>query len=677
MKSYLFALIFFINCGVLFGQELWLEFGDKYFDQFAYEKAIKLYKGALERGAKNPKILEKIGDCYYFISDPESALDYYEDYKTKGNQELSETFLWRYALCLQSAGKPKNQVLDAFKAYYQKVDKPFNINMADSLTNSVEPEKLDINTEYSDFGAFIHKDKLYFSSSRKKSKKRKFNKNLYKWNDQPFLDIYGAMMDSMTNAIRLILPEDSTLTKINTIAAHEGSIAITKNGQTMYYSASNTVNGKLVYNKNGTSNLRLKRASWDPSSNKWVVTAKDSLAMKHFDFDNYSVGNPSLDLTDQRLYFSTCAPYTEAQGRGDIYYVDIINDSTFGPITPIPGINTEGRETFPHISPDGSLFFASNGVHNGRLGFGLLDIYCVRDIDKVLNNKNKTIEHLNWPFNSEKDDFAFFLDVPNGDEQYAYFSSNRDGEEDNDDIYRVNWKAYNPQPKIRTIEILTINSETKELLGNASIDLLDSEGKLEKTLQLSEGSIKLEVEAGKAYNLRGFAKKYFDAIGKIDSASEETKIVLRLKPIPCLVSINYEDFESMNQIEFEFNIDSINEDAKAVLSKILDLLLTNRDMKIKIESHTDSRGSNELNLQLSNRRALNTKAYLMKEGVYESQIESAIGFGEEKPCFTDEEIQNMPIEKRETAHMKNRRSHFIILNCEDNTPICPEIDYRN
>ena len=141
-----------------------------------------------------------------------------------------------------------------------------------------------------------------------------------------------------------------------------------------------------------------------------------------------------------------------------------------------------------------------------------------------------------------------------------------------------------------------------------------------------------------------------------------------------MVSINYEGFESINQIEFGFNIDSIGTDAKGTLKKVLDLLLTNRDMKINIESHTDSRGSNESNIKLSKRRAENTKAYLIDQGVNESQIENAIGYGEEKLCFTDEQIQNMPIDKREAAHKKNRRSHFIIVGCEDNSPNCPVLD---
>ena len=50
MKIVLVAILLFANCGILFGQQLWLELGDKYFDQYAYKKAIKLYIGAMDRG---------------------------------------------------------------------------------------------------------------------------------------------------------------------------------------------------------------------------------------------------------------------------------------------------------------------------------------------------------------------------------------------------------------------------------------------------------------------------------------------------------------------------------------------------------------------------------------------------------------------------------------------------
>jgi tetratricopeptide (TPR) repeat protein len=78
MKIVLLALLLLANCGILFAQQAWLELGDKYFDQFAYKKAIKLYEGAIERGLDNWEINAKLGDCYYNTSDLKTALKYYE-----------------------------------------------------------------------------------------------------------------------------------------------------------------------------------------------------------------------------------------------------------------------------------------------------------------------------------------------------------------------------------------------------------------------------------------------------------------------------------------------------------------------------------------------------------------------------------------------------------------------
>lgn len=78
------------------------------------------------------------------------------------------------------------------------------------------------------------------------------------------------------------------------------------------------------------------------------------------------------------------------------------------------------------------------------------------------------------------------------------------------------------------------------------------------------------------------------------------------------------------------------------------------EMEIYVESHTDSRGNLEYNLDLSERRAQSTVQYVISKGIEESKI-SGEGFGESKPVIncgencSDEEYQ------------KNRRSEFIII----------------
>lgn len=689
---------------MLFGQERRIELADKYFDQYAYNNAIELYKEAKELDKNNWTIYAKLGDCYYYLSDIENAWvnydEYYKNTRTQKKTEIEKALLLRYLVCLQSLNKPiSKELLKELGVEKLKTDKNNDTDQRYGI-----PENLrSINSDSSDFGTFIFKNSLYFSSSRKNPEKEKqMNKRLYKWNEEPFLDIYEAVIDQNNHSISIVSkPKDSlTLSNINTIA-HEASVTLTKTGDTMYFSGGEVKNGKLVYNKRGTSNLRLKRAIWDSNLKRWVVNQRDT-TMNYFDFINYSVGNPALSPDNKRLYFVTCAPFSKAQGQTDIYYVNILSGGrSFGKVTSIIGINSAGRESFPFIASDGTLYFSSDGIQNDSLGLGLLDVYKVENLDNIIqkhendlalakqsNNpsevkklmdkmdayyeKEMKVIHLKRPINSEMDDFAFYIEEPkkDQDEVFAYFSSNREGGMGDDDIYRSKVKI----DRFKTIQVDVIDDSNQELLGKASVDLLDSEGKLLETFKDSTGSYKLEVKVGATYKVRGYADRYVQDQLNFNSADIKDKIVLKLKPYPCLVSIEYEGFESINQIEFEFDVDSINSEAKNTLSEVIDLLISNRDMKIKIESHTDTRGTNQTNIELSKRRALNTKAYLIKEGVYESQIDSAIGYGEERPCFTDEEIKNLPEDQRESAHRKNRRSHFIIVGCEDNTPICPEID---
>ena len=89
-------------------------------------------------------------------------------------------------------------------------------------------------------------------------------------------------------------------------------------------------------------------------------------------------------------------------------------------------------------------------------------------------------------------------------------------------------------------------------------------------------------------------------------------------------------------------------------------------MKINIESHTDRRGTLRYNDKLSDRRANSTKEYIISRGIAAERIVSATGYGERRKLISDEEIDNMSTrEDKEVAHQKNRRSHFRIVDCEE------------
>jgi len=101
---------------------------------------------------------------------------------------------------------------------------------------------------------------------------------------------------------------------------------------------------------------------------------------------------------------------------------------------------------------------------------------------------------------------------------------------------------------------------------------------------------------------------------------------------------------------FDYDRSDITDDARAKLDAKVPVLTQNTGVRIRISGHTDSRGSDEYNLALGQRRAAAAKRYLTDRGIDGSRIE-IVSFGEERPKCTDES---------EGCWSQNRRDEFEI-----------------
>jgi len=113
----------------------------------------------------------------------------------------------------------------------------------------------------------------------------------------------------------------------------------------------------------------------------------------------------------------------------------------------------------------------------------------------------------------------------------------------------------------------------------------------------------------------------------------------------------------LENIYFDLDQDSIRKKEFAVLSANIEKLKANPDVVIKVRSHCDSRGRMEYNLDLSSRRAKETVAYLIKEGISAERIISSLGLGEAElvnDCGDDADCN-------EEQHQLNRRSEFVVI----------------
>ncbi|NND77807.1 MAG: OmpA family protein [Flavobacteriales bacterium] len=119
------------------------------------------------------------------------------------------------------------------------------------------------------------------------------------------------------------------------------------------------------------------------------------------------------------------------------------------------------------------------------------------------------------------------------------------------------------------------------------------------------------------------------------------------------------DFHPEN-ILFDLNKADIKFEAALELDKIVQALKDNPDWELKLGSHTDSRGNDSYNLELSQNRADSTCAYIIRKGIDGDRIKSQ-GFGEKvllNGCSNG-------VKCSEKEHQENRRTEFEIIEMEE------------
>ena len=105
-------------------------------------------------------------------------------------------------------------------------------------------------------------------------------------------------------------------------------------------------------------------------------------------------------------------------------------------------------------------------------------------------------------------------------------------------------------------------------------------------------------------------------------------------------------------VYFEFDQADLSGQTRADLEQKATLLQQNADIALRIAGHTDSRGSDEYNLALGQRRGATVKRYLMERGIAGGRLE-VVSYGEERPAVEGDE---------ESAYSQNRRAEFEITS---------------
>ncbi len=635
--------------------------GNTAFEQKQYKTAIPLLKkeyGKTKSKVEQGEIAFLIGECYRFMNKNEESISWY---RTAYDYNYGMDALKQYAYALKQNQQYK-EAIRAFKDLGIELGSPYeyrkeitacNIAMEwekDKNKSPYEVNILDVSTSAADYSPMLYEDNyLVFTSDRSTST----GEEIYNWTGNNFSDLFK--LDLKTKAIE---PFEGPFNTTD----NEGTVAFNNDYTEVYFT-------RCFSNSDEDAYCKILMSRRD--GNSWSNPVKLNFIKEEINY-----GHPSLSSDGSVLYFSSNDP--EGWGGYDIYYSEKTPDGWSTPKLMSRSINTPQDEKFPYIDND-TLYFASNG----HTGMGGLDIF--RSFRQGSDYWSPAF-NLKAPINSASDDFGFVVDDrPMAYEdpdllRVGYFSSSRKDGAGNDDLYAFEKRTPPPEPEKDSLEQAPIvykillegfvlekiyrdpNDPNSEVLGRKPLPgskVKVSFGEEEMVMEVGEdGMFKMELDEDTDYSFFGSRKGYlsnstFFSTRGIGKDPQNPVVTFNIEIVLDKIFLDKEIV--LENIYYDFDKSFIRDDAKPSLDNLTQVLNQNPDIRIQLSSHTDCRGSNSYNEELSQRRAQAAVDYLISKGINTERL-VAKGYGENIPAndcncgaCTEEE------------HQENRRTTFKII----------------
>ena len=328
----------------------------------------------------------------------------------------------------------------------------------------------------------------------------------------------------------------------------------------------------------------------------------------------------------------------DSYGGNDIYLMKKDEfDNWENPMNLGPSINTYAEEGSIFIAADGQTIYFSSGGHTG---YGNLDMFMSRRLDDSWYNWSKPV-NLGPNINSSESD-NFYVIPAKGD--FIYFSSTRDGY-GKEDIFRIGLPMeMRPKPVALVTGRVYNKKDNKAVPATVYYEDLES-GKILGSVRTNpqNGEYQIILVVGKKYGYYAIADKFLSQSENIDLENlleykKESQNLL-LVPIESGQSI------TMNNLFFETKKFTLRNESYLELNRIIKFLEQNPTVKIEISGHTDDVGTDENNLILSEKRALEVYMYLISKSVTKERL-TYIGYGENKPKLPNINDLNRSMNRR-------------------------------
>jgi outer membrane protein OmpA-like peptidoglycan-associated protein/tetratricopeptide (TPR) repeat protein len=617
-----------------------LKLAKKLESQGSYVNSVKYYEKAQLKKPTNKCILEKLAKLNYKLRDYEASekwykklieldKDYVDDaqllfarskkYNAKYDEAIKE---FKIAKEASKDDKFKKMIMNEIAGCDSAINKTF----AQSKDIKVDHQKV-INGNLQEFAPkIIDKNKILYSGLKSDTA---LNLSRLRTKKDYYTKLFFSSKDGENWSESQALPES-----INVPDAHVGNGYMTDNNQTLYYT---------ICKEGSTLNMECKIHRAKKESDGWKTEAIKSLNL----LGNTNTQPSIMETKDGKKYLMFVSDREGGKGEMDIYHAEMNSDGSIGKAVNAGFVNTSRSELTPHYNTkEGRLYFSSEG-HPSIGGF---------DVFYVTGEPGNwgTIVNAGSPINSSVDDIYFATN----DKGNGYITSNREGSISPrgktccDDIWAINLDLH---LWIKCNFADNKDPEKKPLPGVAVSLYNDKAELIKSTVTNASDAVVFEIEPGPTYKMNGMKDGYFPFVETFTTPKEITQNDTIEKT--CFLEPIIKSKYVIEPIYFAFDKSDVREGYNPILDSVLNILAQFPLLYLKIEGHTDSRGTVAYNQALSERRCKAAAEYCVKKGLAMDRIIMK-GFSELVPLVsnTNEDGTDNP-----TNRDKNRRVDFKIL----------------
>lgn len=642
--------------------DTWLvEYADN--KKVAYKKALTPYSKAYLFNSNNAMLNYKLGKCYLIGSlYKQKALDFFEKAYALDKNVADDIFYY-----IGQAHQIKGDWDPAINEYkkYKKIlpaNAPPTLGMeidkkikecetgkeleANPVRVFIDNLSAVVNTSAPEYGAIITADEseMMFTSKRHTTTGGKMDEYIGEYHE----DIYITYKNDKGEWV-----EPQNMGKPINTESHDATVGVSPDGSKL-----------LIYlgNKNGGDiyECDLKGDFWSKPRDlgKTINT-------------EYHESSASFSFDGKTLYFVSNKP--GGLGKHDIYKSEWNEDKErWGEAINLgPNINTPYDEEGVFIHPDGKTMYFSSQGHNTMGGFDIFK-------SEFKNGIWQKPVNIGYPVNTPDEDVFFVVSASGKHGYYSSFSADGFGEKD---IHMITFLGPEKQVILNNEDnlIASIAEPVKEIViepavevdqnkvtilkglvsdavsqnpVEANIELVDNEkGEIVASFKSNSktGKYLVSLPSGKNYGLAVKAEGYLfhseNFIIPESAAYQEITKNIKLKKIEIGSTI------VLKNIFFDFDKATLRPESTVELENLHKILTDNPSIKVEISGHTDSKGSDEYNLKLSDDRSKSVVEWLINKGIKSDRLIYK-GYGESVPIATND---------TEEGRQLNRRTEFKII----------------